>query len=265
MKQTLILLLGSIILFTACRDKNVVKPGEPINVAFDKAMRLYDKGKYDSAAEAFEMVTRMGRGTNYARDAQFLLAESYFKDKQYLLAASEYERYLSYYPQDPKREEGEFKRALCYYKQSPRYKLDQTPTKKAIEYFQLFNNRYPDSEYVMESAKKIDELRSKLAHKTYEAAEFYLRTERYLAATIYYDLTIDQYPETEWAEKALIKQIYTYVAYAENSIKEKQAERYTSALDAYEKFLQLFPQSKQRGDAEKYHDEALLALSKLNS
>ena len=46
----------------------------------------------------------MGRGTSYAK-AQFLLAESYFKNKQYLLAASEYERFISYYPQDERREE----------------------------------------------------------------------------------------------------------------------------------------------------------------
>ena len=192
-----------------------------------------------------------------------MLAESYFKNKQYLLAASEYERFISYYPQDERRQEVEFKRALSYYQQSPRYRLDQGPTMRAIELFQLFNNNYPNSPFIEESAQKIDELRNKLARKTYESGQFYLRTLRYKAATIYFDQTIDLYPETRWAESALLKIIETYVSYAEQSIQSKQVERYNLAVENYEKFLQLFPQSTLRSEAESLYLQAISEIRKL--
>lgn len=249
------------VVFGACRNKNLIQPGDPINVAYDKSMALFEKEKYSEAAYGFEMVTRMGRGTNFAEDAQYYLGESYFEDKQYIIAASEYERFVSYYPQNEKREEVEYKMALCYYEQSPRYRLDQSTTRRAIELFQLYNTKYPNSELVTESAARIDELRNKLARKNYEAGEFYLRTRSYKAATIYYDLVIDQYPESEWAEQSLLRQIETYIEYADNSIDAKKAERYSLAIANYEKFLQLFPQSGKRADAESLYNEAAGKLS----
>ena len=255
----------SMLLLSACRNKELVRPGDPLEVSYDKSMALFEKGKYGDAAYGFDLITRVGRGTNYSTDAQFFLAESYYLDKQYIIASSEYERFISYYPQDERRQEVEYKRALCFYEQSPRYRLDQGATVRAIELFQLFNNKYPDSEFVLESASRIDELRNKLARKSYEAASFYLRINSYLAATIYFDQTIDQYPESNWAERSLVKLIETYITYADRSIVEKQEERYNLAVSNYEKFLQLFPQSKEREKVEKLYLEATQKISKIDN
>jgi outer membrane protein assembly factor BamD len=265
MRSIIITLFTLLILTTACRNKDLIRPGDPLNVAYDKSLALFEEEKYDDAAYGFDLVTRMGRGTNFSKDAQFFLAESYFFDRQYILAASEYERFISYYPQDEKREQVEYKLALCFYEQSPRYRLDQTPTRRAIQLFRLFNNKYPDSELVVESAQKIDELRNKLARKSFEAGEFYLRTSRYVAASIYFDQVVDQYPESKWAEQSLLKQIETYITYADNSITEKQVERYTLAVDNYEKFIQLFPQSKNRGNAESMYSDAIKKIANVDS
>ncbi len=263
MKKYGLILLSLFFVFSACKNEALIKPGDPINVAYEKAMTLYENEKWGDAAEAFEIVTRTGRGTNYAQDAQFYLAESYYNNGRYLLAASEYERFASFYPQDPRRMEADFKRAMSYYHQSPRYRLDQETTRRAIRLFQLFNNNYPNSELVTESAEKIDELRNKLARKQYEAAEFYERTEMYKAATIYYNLTVDQYPESKWAERALVNLINLYNVYASKSIRDSQRERYEKAIETYEKFLQLFPRSELRSEAEAYRDEAERSLKAL--
>jgi outer membrane protein assembly factor BamD len=265
MRSFIITLFTLLILTSACRNKDLIRPGDPLNVAYDKSVALFEEEKYDDAAYGFDLVTRIGRGTNFSKDAQFYLAESYFFDRQYILAASEYERFISYYPQDEKRQQVEFKLALCFYEQSPRYRLDQTQTRRAIQLFRLFNNKYPDSELVVESAQKIDELRNKLARKSFEAGEFYLRTSRYVAASIYFDQVVDQYPESKWAEQSLLKQIETYITYADNSITEKQVERYTLAVDNYEKFIQLFPQSKNRGNAESMYSDAIKKIANVDS
>lgn len=262
LKTGILLLLIGLVGIT-CARKDLIKQGDTLPQAFGKAKNLYDNGKYSDAVNAFETVIRIGRGTEYAQDAQFLLAESYFEDERYLLAASEYERFQTLYPNSPRREEVDFKNAFCYYKLSPRYKLSQKYTHTAIENFRLFNSRYPDSDRVQESAEYISELRSKLARKLYNAADLYMRTDQYEAAIIYYDLTIDRYPETQWAERALVNEINAYVIYADNSVSSMQRERYSKAVESYEKYLQLFPESDLRSRAENYVDDARDALAEL--
>ncbi len=259
------LLLMVVLVSLSCAKENLIKRGDTLPVAYKKAMGLYQDGDYSNAAEAFETVISIGRGTQYGEEAQFYLAESYFNDRRFLLAASEYERYSALFPRSSKRQEADFKEAYCYYRMSPRYQLDQGYTRTAIEKFQLYNSRYPDSDKVQEAAGYIDQLRSKLAHKTYAAADLYLRTDQYEAAIIYYDLVISQYPESAWAEQALVNQISTYVEYADNSISARQQERYQQAVKSYETYLQLFPEGKHRSQAEKYVDDARVALAALRN
>lgn len=263
-KLTAVLSLISILLLAGCGKKELIRPGDSLDTAYEKALNQYEKENYREAIDAFETVLQIGRGTAYAENAQYYLAESYFQKKDYLLAASEYERFSSLYPRSERREEVDFKEAFCYYKLSPRYQLEQKYTRRAIEKFRLFQSRYPDSERIKETAKYITDMRSKLAKKLYYAADLYMRLDQFEAATIYYSMTIDRYPETSWAELALVKQINAYVIYANRSVRERQEERYQKAIDSYEKYLQLFPNGKHRSEAENYVDDAREALANLS-
>lgn len=258
--RILIVLSLAALFFSSCRSSDLIRPGDTVEEAFDKAKNQFDNENYSEAARAFETVISMGRGTDIGQDAQFYLAESYFNSRRYLVAASEYARYTQFHPNSPRREEVDFKEALSYYHLSPRYRLDQSHTRKAIERFRLFNSRYPDSERIAEAGEYIDEMREKLARKEYNAAAFYMRTNRYNAAAIYYDKIVDQYPETDWAEQALVEQIEAYILYAENSVENRQEERYEMALDSYGTYLQLFPRGDNRSRAEDLYDRAQRGL-----
>ncbi|PAU93796.1 outer membrane protein assembly factor BamD [Aliifodinibius salipaludis] len=249
--------------FASCKNSDLIQRGDSLEVAYDKAMAFYEKEDYSNASKAFETVVQIARGTEYGQDAQFYLAESYYNDGRYLLAASEYERFISLFPRVERRQEAQFKEAYCYYKLSPRFKLDQGYTRTAIEKFQLYNSRFPNSEKANEAGQYISEMRTKLAKKLYHSADLYLRTDRYEAAVIYYDLTIDKYPETKWAQRALVDKIKTYNIYAGRSVASKQRERYQKAVEAYETFIQLFPNGEYRQEAEELVDEARSALAEL--
>lgn len=269
MKITSLLIgFSLVVILSSCVDKSLIRSGDSVETAFNKAKKQFDDKKYSDASRSFETVVNISRGTNYASDAQFYLAESYFKNGEYLLAASEYERYMNYYPRDDRREYVQFQEACCYYEMSPRYKLDQTETQKAIELFQLFNLRYPTSDFSTEAGKKINELRDKLAHKMFDAGLFYLRIREYNAAAVYFGQVVNEYPDTIWADQALAKQMESYELYADNSVPEKKEERYRKAVDSYQKFIQLFPESKLRKDMEDRNDEVndkLKVLSNSNS
>lgn len=258
-------LLGIGVLVNACTTKYLIKPGDSLDTAYGKAMHFYTTKNYSDAAKAFETVLDLGRGTPKAQDAQYYLAQSYFKDHDYLLAANEYKHFYTYYPQSNRVEDVQFKEAYCYYLLSPSYKLDQSNTNNAIELFQLFISKYPDSNQAQKAGSYIDQMTNKLAHKIYAAAQLYERNDEYKASAIYYGLVFQQYPQSAWAEIALEKQIESYVLLAENSVPNKQEQRFNEAVQTYDKFIQVFPKSKYRPDAENYYGTAKDALSKMKA
>ncbi|WP_083750210.1 outer membrane protein assembly factor BamD [Rhodohalobacter halophilus] len=258
--RTLLLLTTAALLFASCRSNELIRPGDSLEVAYEKALNQFEQENYSEAARAFETVISIGRGTDIGQNAQYYLAESYFNNRRYLLAASEYERYAQFHPNSERREEADFKRALSFYHLSPRYRLDQTYTHRAIENFRLFLARFPNSEYSDEAGEYISELRGKLARKAYNAGEFYKRTNQFRAAAVYFDVVIDNYPETQWAERSLVDQMESYILYAENSVPDRQAERFEMALESYETYLQLFPRGENRSRIENLYDRAQSGL-----
>lgn len=265
MRSTFLSLLILTLFAAGCNNEKYIKPNDPVDKAFEKALDFYNDEDYNDATDAFEVVVNLARGTSYAKDAQYYLAESYFKNDQYLIAASEYRRYYANYPRDERRPEMQYKEALAHFKMSPRFKLDQSDSKKALELFQLFVLRYPNSDYAVEAGKKIDVLRNKLAEKKLNAADFYLTNSQYEAAAIYYGMVVNKYPESKFAEQALFNQINAYIEYADNSVTQRQRERYQMALDAYQKYLQLFPNGSNRSEAENLFDEIQNNLDQLAS
>lgn len=263
--KKLSLLLIIVFVIASCRSQELIRPGDTLEVAFEKAYSLYEEERWRDAASAFETVISIGRGTDFGQNAQYYLAESHFNNEQYLLAASEYERYSQSHPNSERRQEVDYKAALSYYNLSPRFNIDQTQTHRAIEQFRLLLARYPNSDRVSEVSDKIDELRNKLARKNYEAAQFYMRTNRYNAAAIYYDIVIDRYPESDYAERSLVNQIDAYIQYANNSVTARQEERYHKAIESYEKYLELFPRGENRPRAENLYDRAIEALARFDT
>lgn len=231
--------------------------------AFQKGQELYEAGKYDRAVEYLQGVFDFGRTNEWADDAQLFLARSYYKDGQYILAASEFTRFLDVYRNDPRRVEAEYERALSYYELSPSYQLDQTETQHAIDYFQLFLNRYPGSDLADEAEQKIRELREKLAHKQYETAGLYERRELYEAAALSYEMVFDKYPDTAWADDALVGAIRAYIAFSDQSVRERQEERLEKAVENYQRLVQIFSESPLLKEAEALYEQAVARMERV--
>lgn len=260
-KINLSLLILLLFIISACGTRTAIRPGDTIDVAYDKARTLYDNGKYRDAAKAFETVISIARGTEFGQDAQFLLASSYYNSRDYLIAASEFNRYTQFYPRSERVQEAAFMEAHSYYRMSPKYKLDQTDTYNAIERFQLFLSKYPQSEQADEAAALIDEMREKLALKYFDAAEQYMTLGQFRAAALYFGITFERFPETTLAERSLVNQIQAYNEFAAISVSARQAERYQMAIDTYETYIQIFPNGQNRTLAEEYVDIATVGLS----
>jgi outer membrane protein assembly factor BamD len=240
----------------ACSGSGRVRYESPAE-AFEKGMEAYEKGKNRRAIEYLQGVFDFGRTHEFAADAQLFLARAYARNREYMLAANEYNRFVQIFRQDPRVPDAEFENAMTYYARSPEFELDQTETERAVRQFQLFINRYPTHPKASEAVGMIAELREKLAHKRHEAARLYARRRLHEAAALTFESVFDEYPDTEWADDALFGAIQSYILYAEQSIIQRQRERYQSAIDNYERLAQLFPDSPHLPLATELHEQAL--------
>ena len=60
-------------------------------------------------------------------------------------------------------------------------------------------------------------------------------------------------------------QILAYINYAENSVPERQQERFEKAVGSYQQYVQIFPRGENRERAEDYYDRALTGLSRVST
>ncbi len=233
--------------------------------AYKKGVAEMEEGDHQQAIRFFRAVFEYGRGNEWASDARFELAMAQRELNKHLVAANEFQRFTQLYRNDDLLPRAEFERANSYYLRSPSYRLDQSDSEQAISLFRLFIDRHPNHELVPEAEEKINELRAKLARKKHEAGRLYEQRDMWQAATTVYERAFDQYPDTPWADDALLGAVRTYIRYADRSVESKQAERYQKAIENYNRLTQLFPESTLLGQAEDLYSEAREKLDRVQA
>lgn len=256
-------LFSLILLVTGCGNGGRTTYTTP-QEAFGKGRVLFEEGKYQQAIPYFQGVFSFGRTHQWAADAQLYLARSYRNNKEYLLAANEYERFTRIYRVDPRLAEANYEWAMTYYELSPPPPLDQTDTKRAIEEFQLFIDRFPDNPLVDDAQERIVDLRSKLANKQFNTAKLYERRELYEAAALSYEAVFDLYPDTPWAQPALVGAMRAYIAFSDQSIALRQPERLQLATRNYDRLTQIFKDSEYLKEAETLYEGIQARLEALS-
>lgn len=237
------------VLLAGCSGSGRARYDTPAE-AYTKGKEYYDAGKYTRAVEYLQGAFDFGRAHEYAADAQLLLARSHRQNGDFLLASNEYQRFIQIYRSDERVEQASFEYAMTFIDRSPRFELDQTDTERAARELQLFIDRYSESAHVDSAAAEITKLREKLAMKAFESARLYERREIYQSAAVSYAAVFDDYPDTSWADDALLGAIRNYIAFSAQSVVGKQAERYQEAVDNFERLRQLFPDSPLIAEAE---------------
>ena len=146
--------------------------------------------------------------------------------------------------------------------QSPDPRLDQTPTYAAINSLQEYVELYPYSSRRDEINAMIYQLQDRLVQKEFDAAKLYydLGTyngncifggNNYEACIITAENAIKTFPYTNLKEDLSILILRAKYKLAQNSVVEKEKERFQNAIDEYYGFKNEFPESKYLNEAEK--------------
>jgi len=237
-----------IILFTAHSGCSTDEVTQQLSAEerYGLAMSYFNDEDYLSAIEELKIVTIQFGGTQWADDAQYHLAESRYLRGEFVLAAYEYDVLIRTMSTSEFVRLARYRKASCYFNLSPGPNLDQEYTKKAIEEFQLFLEYHPTDSLAVRAEDRIAELNGKLAQKDFESGVIYYKMGYNKAATYYFDLVLEKYHDTPFAEPA------TYHK-AEALMKRR---KFSEAEGVLSRFLEKYPGSAMFGDAKKLLESA---------
>lgn len=246
------------ILVSSCGEyQKVLKSADP-EFKYVKAKQYFERREYNKAATIFNELVPVFKGTAKADEVLYYLAESYFLQRNYTMAGHYYQQYAKSFPNTQEAETAYFNAAYCLYMSSPNPRLDQANTTKGIEAFELFLDLYPESGRYNEAQDYISELQDKLVYKSYLNAKLYFDLGNYMgnnyqAAVIAATNSLKDFPDTKYREELSFLILKSKYIQAENSVMEKQDDRYRETIDEYYSFINDFPESKYLKEANKMY------------
>ncbi len=252
-----------IILFLAsCSEFRELQKSDDWKAKYEGAMRYYEEGDYYRAIALFEEVLPVTRGKIEGEKAQFYYAYAHYNDRQFLLSAHYFKNFYETYSRSEFANEAQFMYAYSLYQSSPIYNLDQTSTKEAIQAFQIFINRNPESKFTIEANQIIHELQVKLETKAYHSAKLYHKIGMLKSAVVAFDNFAINYPDSKFNEELQYLKLEATFLIAKESIPSKQRDRYKKVTEMYEEYIDEYPETIYRIQAQKYYDDALTQLEK---
>jgi outer membrane protein assembly factor BamD len=256
----LMLLLGG----AACSEYQKILKSPDLDLKFEKAVGYFNQEKYEKAYPLFDELVQLYRGTAKSEEVYYYYAATLFGMKDYILAAYHFKNYSKTFPNNARAEEAAYMTAYCYYLEAPEYSLDQGYTMKAINELQLYINRFPNSSKLETGNRIMRELRSKMEKKQYEIAKQYFRTENYQSAVVSLGNTLNDFPDTQFKEEALYLKFQAAYKLAFNSIQDKKKQRYREAMTAYYDYVDFYPESANRKEADEIFAKIKIEYELLN-
>lgn len=259
--QRIIYLLPLLFLLSSCGEYNKALKSSDELYRFDYAKRAFDARKYSQAASVLETVYTPLRGSANGEEALFLLAMSYYENKDYANSGVYFKTYYSRYPKGKFAELARFYSGYGYYLDSPDPQLDQSMTVKAIEELQGFLDYFPNSDRVTIAQNAIFEMQDKLTLKELQNAQLYYNLGNFLgnnyeSAIITAKNALKNYPYSKFREDFELLILKSRYQEARLSVDEKQADRYRDVIDEYYSYINNYPDSKNRKEADNIYEIA---------
>lgn len=263
-KNVIFFFLLSIILFTSCAQEfNSVYKSSDYAYKYEYAKEMYGKAKYSRASILFGDLITVMKGTSNAEESLFLYGMATMNNKDYESAAEIFKKYTTTYIRGLYAEDACYFIGECLYASVPEPRLDQTPTYAAMKAYQEFIDLYPESARRNTAENKLYELQDKLVQKEYLNAKLYYNLGTYFgnctsggnnyeACIITSQNAIKDYPYMNKREEFAVLIMKSKFELALHSVAEKQTERFQDAEDECYGFINEYPDSKERGTAEKY-------------
>ena len=249
MKKVVFLLMMMTVLLSSCGEYNKILKSTDYELKYSYAKKYFNAKQYSKSATLLDELVTIFKGTAYAEESLYLLAQSYYGQKDYQTASQYFETYYTTYPKGEFTELSRFYSGYGLYLDSPDPRLDQSQTYKAIEQLQLYLEYYPQSERAEEAQNIMFELQEKLAYKELMATRLYFNLGTYMgnnfqSCVITAQNALKNYPYSKYRELALV------------SVEEKLQGRYRDVVDEYYNYMNEYPEGNYVKQVTKFYDYA---------
>ena len=250
-----------LIISFSCSDFRKIEKSQDWRVKYEAGLNYYNKKDYYRASVLFEQILPIVRGLPEGEKVQFYLAYCQFQDKLYLLASEQFKTFYETYGRSSMAEEARFMHAYSLYQSSPNANLDQSSGIEAMAAMQEFINRFPNSTFRDRAVDVIAKSQQKLEKKGFDNAKQYYKMKFYNAAVVALNNFKENFPDSKYIEEAYYLSILSEYDLAEQSIRSKQAERYSAVVEHYKEFVDRYPDSEFLKQAEKLYADSLDKVS----
>ena len=248
-----IVILFSLILLSSCSDYSKLLKSEDYEKKWETAQQFFKEGKYMRCIELLEQTIPRYRFTDDAEEMSWMYANCHYLIEDYYSAIETFNSFYNTFQYGKYAEEAYYKMSVCSFLISPRAELDQKYTNAALSNFTYFVSKYPNSQYIDECNNYIKELQEKLAEKSYLSAKLYYDMGQYKAAITALTNSISSYPDSKHREHLRYMKLDALYKYAQNSVYEKQKERYQDALDEYFTYIEEYPDGSYTKDVQRIY------------
>ena len=204
------LIIALILLNTSCsKEKEKISIIEEENLemqmikAYNEGLKELERGDPVYAAKKFNEAELLYPQSIWAPRAALMASYSYFSFLYYSDAVLELEKFLDKYKNHPRRDYAYYLLALSHYDQIIDETKDLNEILKAKKYFKIIIQRYPDTEFAIDSRYKLELIEELLASKEMYLARYYVEREKWIPAINRFKKVAEDYDETIYIEEAL--------------------------------------------------------------
>lgn len=266
MKKVIFFTLLMTVLLSSCGEYNKILKSTDYEMKYSYAKKYFNAKQYSKSATLLDELVPIMKGTAYAEESLYLLAQSYYGQKDYQTASQYFNTYYTTYPKGEYSELARYYSGYGLYLDSPDPRLDQAQTYDAIKQLQLYLEYYPQSERAQEAQDILFELQEKLAYKEFLAAKLYFNLGSYMgnnyqSCVITAQNALKDYPYSKYREELMFYILRAKYELALVSIDEKLQGRYRDVVDEYYTYVNEYPEGKYLKQVQKFFDYANKRIS----
>lgn len=195
-------LLMSVALFSGCATQDIDIKRDAAGL-YSSAVESYLSGKLEESERGFKAILEDHPLSQYATDAQLMIADVSYAKENYEDAGSYYTSFVALHPSHPRAAYAQFQKAMSHFKDVLSLDRDQTATRKALFAFEDLLAAYPDSPYSPRAKELVSFLKNRLAEKEFYIARFYFKNKNYKGALGRLRDILSRYPDAGINDKAL--------------------------------------------------------------
>ena len=204
------LILALIFLNTSCskeKEKISIIEEESLEMqmikAYNEGLDYLEKGDPIYASKKFNEAELLYPQSIWAPRAALMASYTYFSFLYYSDAVIELEKFLSKYKNHPRRDYAYYLLALSHYDQIVDETKDLNEILRAKKYFEIILQKYPNTEFAIDSEYKLELIEEILASKEMYLARYYVDREKWIPAINRFKKVVKDFDETIYVEEAL--------------------------------------------------------------